>query len=255
MWLCLHFFQNEAVWQYSSHLFSDRLWPSKPWGCSLTCPCPHGRVRRTGRHTLSEPYPSPFFFFSIFFIMASCQASALGRESWTRSGHALCKQPWEGSGRCQQLTSVCLWAAELSFTDLDALIIFSASLSVPGLGQERDQTWADPFSRFCGDNSRWLESGKGELDMARATASSGVSEGPPGQTLHQGPGETELLFPALSQGRWGTPRGDGGPLTPCTAEGMWPRMPGGWEGGRGAPRRGGKMRQAGIEGLTTCGGP
>lgn len=89
---------------------------------------------------------SPFFiffsFFSIFLIswpparpalsagragqgQATLFAGSHGRAAAGDSGQRVCA--------CQQLRV-------LSFADLDALIIFSASLSIPGVGQERDQT-------------------------------------------------------------------------------------------------------------------
>lgn len=41
----------------------------------------------------------------VFSSTASCQASDLHRDSWVRSGHALCKRPWGGCAGCQQLMS------------------------------------------------------------------------------------------------------------------------------------------------------
>lgn len=53
----------------------------------------------------SMPYPSPPVKPQIFSSTASCQASDLHRDSWARSGRALCKRPWGGCAGCQQLMS------------------------------------------------------------------------------------------------------------------------------------------------------
>lgn len=123
---------------------------------------------------------------------------------------------------CEQLR-------ELLFADVDILIIFSAPLGIPGLRQECDETLADPFSS-CG----W-RTGRGSWTWQKPQPVQGSPKAA-WMAPHGGSGETELLFPAPSQGRQGTPCGGQGITDSCAARGHVATDGKGMRGYSGSPK-------------------
>lgn len=259
MWLCLHFLALP-------NLLKMKQCGSNPHTCFQTGSGPpsHGVVGLLAPALMREctalagtkylflsPFLNFFFLFYFFYIMASCQASAVGRQSWTRSGHALCRQPWTGSGGWQRPTSVRLSAAEGA-----VVCRFRCPNYILGIAQHSwcwAGMWPDMTRSF--PQPWWQQLAAGDWEGGpEHSETHGQFRGlhsppPPPQSRAR---RKNAAHPSPVTGRWGTLSRGQGTTKACTAWGRWPQMPGGWEGSWGAlgeVRRWGGQELKGWQGV------